>query len=118
MIAIEHINRVSFKTLSRDYKMGVVVVAGPTPNTTNGFIERISSSFDVLYITIEFETFEICTHDHVDHTSHRISAVESRAAIRENFDAIGHNNRDCIDVYEFTTALGNRRIRRNTPAVD
>ena len=89
--------------------MSVVVATSPAPDTADCLVEGIGCFFNTLDVSIEFETFKIGTHDHVDHTSYRIGSIKGRTTIGKYLDTVSHYDWDRVNVYKFSTAG-----RRNT----
>ncbi len=76
MIAVHHIDIVTLEAFRGNYKVRIAVVAGPAPDATEGGVVGTICRLNTLNVSIDVKSFEICTHDHVDHASHGVSTVE------------------------------------------
>src|SRR5438067_2644668 len=100
--------------ISNDHYIGLVI--SRTGNHPRLHLARVigGAQIRVADTAADLETAEFVSQEDVDHTCHRIAAIESRGAILQDIDVINHWERNEIDVHP--GGAGSRNSR--SPASD
>ena len=93
-------------------------VTGPAPDSAGSLILFVQRGFQRLHIAVNFQAFKIRSHDHVDHTGHRIGTVQCRTTVGQHFNALNHHQRYGVDIHKLTAAAGGGSRRNLALAVN